>query len=213
VPLTLLDLEWPNSSCFAIVRTLEARGVSLFRESAARRNKGIGCYAVGNSQNTEWVEQMFSRMEVRLDYYAGGVLILIGSGAIYEASSLNLGTLMNMGPGFMPISLGVILTIIGVVIAGTAAASDKTDIKDTLPPPEWRGWLCVVAGPILFIFFGAYTGLVPAVFACVFVSALGDRTATLKSSAVLAFGTTVVGVILFSCILGISFPLLRWGAR
>jgi hypothetical protein len=55
-----------------------------------------------------------------------------------------------------------ILTIIGVVIAGTAATSDKTDTKDSLPPPEWRGWLRAVAGPILFIFFGAYTGLVPA---------------------------------------------------
>ena len=46
-------------------------------------------------------------------------------------------------------------------------------------------------------------------FACVFVSALGDKTATYKSSFVLALGVTFFGVLLFHYLLNIPFPLLR----
>jgi hypothetical protein len=51
--------------------------------------------------------------------------------------------------------------------------------------------------------------MIPAVFACVFVCALGDKTATLKSSTILAAGVTVFGVLLFHYLLTIPFPLLR----
>jgi len=43
----------------------------------------------------------------------------------------------------------------------------------------------------------------------VFVCALGDSTATYKSSAILAAGITVFGVLLFHYLLSIPFPLLR----
>ena len=51
--------------------------------------------------------------------------------------------------------------------------------------------------------------MVPAIFACVFVCALGDKTATYKSSAILAAGVTVFGVVLFHYLLNVPFPLLR----
>jgi len=51
--------------------------------------------------------------------------------------------------------------------------------------------------------------MIPAVFACVFVCALGDKTATYKSSFVLACGVTVFGVVLFHYLLNIPFQLLR----
>jgi len=68
--------------------------------------------------------------------------------------------------------------------------------------------VCILAGPVLFIIFGYYGGMIPAIFACVFVSALGDKTATYKSSLVLALGVTVFGVLLFHYLLNIPFPLL-----
>jgi hypothetical protein len=68
-----------------------------------------------------------------------------------------------------------------------------------------------LAGPIAFIILGEYFGLVPATYACVFIPALGDRTATLKGSAILAAGVTVFGVALFVYVLKIPFPMFRWG--
>jgi len=58
--------------------------------------------------------------------------------------------------------------------------------------------------------FGSYFGLIPAIFTCVFVAARGDRTATLKSSLLLAAFVTVFGVGLFSYLLQVPMPLLTW---
>ena len=146
------------------------------------------------------------------DYYAGGLMTLIGLGAAFESRHYNMGTLFHMGPGFFPMILGVVMTFLGILIAGVAATADATDDDQmVLPKPEWIAWLCILAGPVLFIVLGNYGGLVPATFACVFVSALGDRTSTVKSSLVLATGVTVFGVALFSYLLQVSLPMWRWG--
>jgi uncharacterized membrane protein YhdT len=115
-----------------------------------------------------------------------------------------------MGPGFMPVMLGVVLAFLGILIAGTALGSSEDDDKKVLPDnPQWFGWLCILGGPVLFIILGEFGGMIPAIFACVFVCALGDKTATYKSSAILAAGITVFGVLLFHYLLNVPFPLLR----
>jgi hypothetical protein len=58
--------------------------------------------------------------------------------------------------------------------------------------------------------FGSYFGLMPGIFACVFVSSLGDREATLKGSLILATVVTIFGVGLFSYLLQVPMPLLAW---
>jgi uncharacterized membrane protein YhdT len=144
------------------------------------------------------------------DYYAGGLMLLLGVGAAVTGSGYKFGSLARMGPGFMPVVLGVVLAFIGILIAGAALLSSEPDEGKFLPDnPQWFGWLCIIAGPILFIVFGIYGGMIPAVFACVFVCALGDKTATYKSSFFLACGVTVFGVVLFHYLLNIPFQLLR----
>ncbi len=123
-----------------------------------------------------------------------------------------LGTLTHMGPGMFPLMLGITLTFVGMLILGTAILTPLSNNENILPrQKEWRGWGCILAGPILFIILGEFFGLVPATFACVFVPALGDRTATLKGSALLAAGVTFFGVLLFVYVLKIPFPMFRFG--
>src|SRR6202790_3455278 len=150
------------------------------------------------------------RFTLKRDYYAGGLMLLIGTGAAVTGTSYRFGSLAKMGPGFMPVMLGIVLAFLGILIAGTALGSSEPDDRKVLPDnPPWFGWLCILGGPVLFIIFGEYGGMIPAIFACVFVCALGDKTATYKSSAILAAGITVFGVLLFHYLLSIPFPLLR----
>ena len=153
---------------------------------------------------------MSGKLTWKRDYYAGGLMMLIGIGAAVTGSGYKFGTLARMGPGFMPVVLGILLAFVGILIAGTALTSSEPDDGKFLPAnPQWFGWFCILAGPVLFIVFGQYGGMIPAIFACVFVSALGDKTATYKSSLILAAGVTVFGVLLFHYLLSIPFPLLR----
>jgi hypothetical protein len=145
------------------------------------------------------------------DFYAGIVIILLGLVPAVTGPSYDLGTLMRMGPGFMPTALGVILIVLGIIIAGSALTLPEGEDEDILPEqPQWRGWACVLAGPILFMVFGYIGGLVPATFGCVFISALGDRSATLKGSFVLGSVISVFAVIVFHYFLQIPMPVLTW---
>lgn len=146
------------------------------------------------------------------DFYAGALMVLIGCGVALKGLSYRSGTLMHMGPGFLPTALGVILALIGVAIAVAGAGTETAESDERILPehPQWWGWLCILAGPVLFIICGRYFGMIPGTFACVFVSALGDRTATLKSSFVLALIVTIFGVVLFSYFLQIPMPVLTW---
>jgi hypothetical protein len=150
------------------------------------------------------------RFKLKRDYYAGGLMLLLGVGAAATGSGYKVGSLAKIGPGFMPVVLGVVLAFLGILIAGTALGSPQADDKNFLPDnPQWFGWLCILGGPVLFIILGQYAGMMPAVFACVFVCALGDKAATYRSSAILAAGVTAFGVLLFHYLLSIPFPLLR----
>jgi hypothetical protein len=145
------------------------------------------------------------------DFYAGGLMILFGLVMALKGPTYQLGTLMHMGPGFLPTVLGVVLICLGVAIAGSAATTAEGEDESILPEkPEWLAWGCILASPLVFMLFGSYGGMAPGTFACVFVAAMGDRDATVKSSAILAAIITVFGVGLFSYILQVPMPVLQW---
>ena len=155
---------------------------------------------------------MFGTLVKKRDFYAGGIMTLLGAAVTLDSLTYSLGTLTHMGPGMFPLMLGATLTFVGVLILGTAMATPLSNDENILPKDrEWYAWGCILAGPIAFIILGEFFGLVPATFACVLIPALGDRTATLKGSIILAAGVTVVGTLLFTYVLKIPFPMFRFG--
>jgi hypothetical protein len=147
------------------------------------------------------------------DFYAGGLMILLGLGIALKGATYRLGTLMHMGPGFFPTSLGVLLVLIGIAIAAAGMAPSASGEDQSILPehPEWWAWFCILMSPVLFVLFGRYFGMIPATFACVFIAALGDRNKTLKSVLILSTVVTVFGVVLFSYFLQVPMPILTWG--
>ena len=115
---------------------------------------------------------MFQTLLKKRDFYAGGLMTLLGAAITLNSTTYSTGTLMHMGPGMFPFILGIVLTFIGVLILGTALVTPLSDDEAILPKNrEWVGWGCILAGPILFIIFGEFFGMVAGTFACVFVSA------------------------------------------
>jgi putative tricarboxylic transport membrane protein len=145
------------------------------------------------------------------DYLGGVLMMALGLGAAVQGSTYSIGTLSRMGPGFFPVALGVILALAGLAIAVTARfEQDAVDAK--AHPPEWRAWFCICASIVAFVVLGKYGGLVPATFAIVFISALGDRGNTIASAALLAVSCVVVALVVFHFGLQLQFPLFQWGA-
>lgn len=152
------------------------------------------------------------RSVIKREAWAAGTMIVLGLGAIAQASTYNIGSLARMGPGMFPAILGVLLVLLGLIIARMAfSAPDVDEEAEDIPPPEWRGWGCIIGGLMAFILLGKYGGLVPATFALVFIAAMGDRQHTVRSAALLAVGVTILGIAVFSWALQLQFPLFRWG--
>ena len=140
---------------------------------------------------------------------SGGLITLTGLAVAMEALTFGMGTMARTGPGFFPTVLGAAMALVGMLIAVTLDGDEDHDAS-AFGRPDWRGWSCIISGIVAFIVLGEWFGLAPATFACVFVSAFGDRGATLRGSLVLAVSATIVAAVVFSWMLKFQLPLLRW---
>jgi putative tricarboxylic transport membrane protein len=72
------------------------------------------------------------KFTLKRDYYAGGLMLLLGTGAAVTGSGYKFGSLARMGPGFMPVMLGILLAFLGILIAGTALGVDGARRQEIL---------------------------------------------------------------------------------
>ncbi len=171
---------------------------------------------------------MAARHRLAKDHYGGALLIALGVGVVVAGLGYHVGTLRQMGSGFFPVVLGVLVALVGVAMLATtplhaapAPAADAGPIAAMVAvggghahlsgsPVQWRGWLCILGGVAAFVVLGAHGGLVPASFACVFVAALGDRKNRVRDAALLALAMTASGALVFHYGLHLLLPLFTW---
>ncbi len=152
------------------------------------------------------------------DHVGGALLVVTGVAVVIAGSGYGMGTLMQMGSGFFPVALGVLLALVGAaLLASTRRARAGTPVEPPAetahlagPVVQWRGWLCIVGGALAFVVLGEHGGLVPASFASVFIAAMGDRRNTWRSAAALAALMTALGVLVFHYGLHMLLPLFTW---
>nr|WP_279432689.1 tripartite tricarboxylate transporter TctB family protein [Paralcaligenes ureilyticus] len=136
--------------------------------------------------------------------------MLFGLVSAIDGSTYGIGTLGSTGAGFYPLIIGVLMTVTGAVIVVRGLGHHNMASDEELRP-EWRGWLCIAGSILAFIFLVMYTGLLPATFAVVFISELGDKTMTVKAAAVVALIMCVVAVVVFWWLLNVQIPILGGG--
>lgn len=140
------------------------------------------------------------------------LLIVIGALVAWKGSQYPIGELRRMGPGFFPVALGVLLAGLGALLLLVPAlgSAEERDAEHN-EKADLRGWSFIIAGIFVFIVLGKWGGLVPATFALVFVSALGDRGNSIKTALLTAAAMTAIAVVVFNYLLAVQFPLFTWG--
>jgi hypothetical protein len=143
----------------------------------------------------------------RRDLYAGALMILAGAGVSAEGMRLRIGALTNMGPGFFPLVLGILLVVLGCIIAVSSRSNQDAEGPVGL---DLRGGACILLGVAAFIALGSAFGFAAGTFSAIFIAALGDRKSTPRASFVLATGLTAAGALVFTYVLRVPLPLYHW---
>ena len=140
------------------------------------------------------------------DFWSGAGLVVFGAAYAAFGARYSIGSLSRMGPGFFPVSLGVILALAGLAVAAKGwLAGAPAEVERRRP--EWRAWFLISASIVLFVVVAESFGLVPAAFAIVFVSAFADRDNRWPQVVVLSLAITVIAVVVFWWALQIQLPL------
>jgi len=141
------------------------------------------------------------------DVYAGAIFIAIGLAAFFGAQQYEVGTARNMGPGYLPAMMGVVLVILGGFSLANAARSRTPDpiAKSSLEP-----FVLVVASVVAFALLIDRAGLVVALVALVLISSLRRLFSHPIEVLAIAVGLAVFCVLLFSLGLGMAMPLWPW---
>ena len=137
------------------------------------------------------------------DFLAGLLFLAIGLGAIVVARDYPFGTAMRMGSGYFPTVLGGILVLFGVFLMARGARSGERAAV------TWRWWplACIAASMLLFGFLMPRLGLVPALAALFFTSALGGREFRFREVLALTAVMTAFAVAVFVYVLKLPFQL------
>lgn len=140
------------------------------------------------------------------DVGAGATLVAVGALATNHAQRYEFGSLHNMGPGFFPLTLGILLVILGACIAVPACFHPGEPVRIAWKPLGW-----VIASILVFGLTLKPLGLVLATGLSVVLSTLADREVRWKSRALIAVGVALLTYLVFS--LGLNMVLPLWPGR
>ncbi|MCE5975002.1 tripartite tricarboxylate transporter TctB family protein [Sinirhodobacter sp. WL0062] len=143
----------------------------------------------------------------RTDLICGLAVGALGLLALCSSLTWDFGSMRRIGPAAFPALTGVVLIGLGLAIA----LFDRTVPEDAAPPAvNLRGFFLVVAGLAAFAVLIKPAGMVPAVWAAVFLSAQADPAARWRDTLLVAVVMTVIALGLFVHLLG--FQARAFGA-
>jgi len=115
-------------------------------------------------------------------------LVYIAFGAfygIYTVLDLPIGSPLNMGPGFFPLSLSILLIVIGIAVLVPNISRYR---ERPFGEVNWRAVIAILASVLVFTVLARGAGMVIASAATVLVASLASRFATVRGLAI----TTVI---------------------
>ena len=113
------------------------------------------------------------------DFFSGLLFMTVGGAFAYGATTYQVGTAARMGPGYFPLLLGVILALMGAVIAVRSFIAGTPD-GDHIGAIAWKPLLLVLGANVAFgaLMIGVPSlgipqfGLVVAIFAQLCIASL-----------------------------------------
>ena len=147
------------------------------------------------------------KIKSQKDFFSGIMFAVVGLAFAWGATTYNVGQGARMGPGYFPLMLGVVLTILGAVVIFTSLVVETED-GDRIGSWAWRPLGYIIGANLLFgILLGGLPsmnvpamGMIAAIYALTIVSSMAGERFNLRDvlilATILAVGSYIAFIIL-----------------
>lgn len=151
------------------------------------------------------------------DFFSGLMFMGVGTAFAWGASTYNIGTGARMGPGYFPLMLGILMTIIGIAIVFTSLVVETVG-GDKIGKWAWKPLFFIIASNVVFgvmlagvpSFKIPAMGLIAAIYALVFIASMAESGWKFKTTLILATVLAVGSYLAFVKLLALQFPVWPW---
>ncbi len=141
------------------------------------------------------------------DVLAGGIFVLIGGAFVVGSLGYDRGTPLRMGPGYFPLLVGAIVTVLGLAIVVKGLVAGEEIPFGVVP---WRAVVVIVVAIVFFGFFIRRLGFVPTSAVTALLTTLASRRVRPLMAVAVAAGLTVAATLIF--VVGLQLRVPLWGS-
>lgn len=148
------------------------------------------------------------------DFFSGVMFMGVGVAFAWGATNYNVGDAARMGPGYFPLMLGVLMTILGVAITFKALVVETMG-GDKIGKWAWKPLIFIIMANLVFgallaglpnIKFPAF-GMIVAIYALTFIASVAEPGWRFKNTFILATILAVGSYLAFVLALKLQFPV------
>lgn len=147
------------------------------------------------------------------DFFSGLLFMAVGGAFAWGATSYKIGEASRMGPGYFPLLLGGLLALVGLAVTFLSLVIETED-GDPVGSIAWKPLFFIILSNFMFgVLLGGfpviglpYMGLMAAIFALVFISALAGEEFKFKEVLALAIVLAGLSYTAFIWLLSLQFP-------
>lgn len=148
------------------------------------------------------------------DFFSGLMFVIVGGAFAIGATNYTVGNGARMGPGYFPLMLGILLSVLGLLVMVKGLRSKSKD-GDKIGSFAWKPLCFVIGSNLLFgILLGGLPsiglpsmGLIAAIYGLTIVASLAGEKFFLKGTLILATLLAILSYLAFVKLLNLQFQI------
>ena len=154
------------------------------------------------------------RIKSQKDFFSGLMFMGVGVAFAWGATTYNVGNGARMGPGYFPLYLGVLMTILGAFITFQSLVVETMG-GDKIGKWAWKPLFFVILANLVFgvLLAGLPSmgvpamGMIVAIYALVFIASMAEDGWKFKTTLILATVLAIGSYLAFVLALKLQFPV------
>lgn len=154
------------------------------------------------------------KIKSQKDFWSGLMFMAFGIAFAWGATNYTIGEGARMGPGYFPLMLGIILTLVGLFIVFEAMVVETED-GEKIGKWAWKPLVFIIGSNIVFgICLGGIPklgipalGLIVGIYALTFIASMAGDEHNSKQVLVLATVLAIISYLAFIVLLKLQFPV------